>query len=121
MYTKNTFRNDDTIIIPENYNGNAFTEKSVLNDTLTETLQIKKSEDEHTAKQESSTEENQTEASPSNTFISSLFPPKVSNSGGILNNIGLEELIILGVLVLLYQSDADNDILLMLFLLLFYK
>ena len=121
MYTKNTFRNNDTIIIPENYKGNAFHEKSNVNVDLQTTFSD--------GAEEASAEftENKTNlpdadiSSPQSSTVSSLFPPKTLNSGGILNNIGLEELVILGVLILLYQSEADNDILVLLFLLLFYK
>lgn len=51
----------------------------------------------------------------------SLLPPKPSGTKGLLGDIGLEELLILGVILLVSQSETDDDILLFLILLLFYK
>lgn len=53
--------------------------------------------------------------------LASLLPPKPSGTKGLLGDIGLEELLILGVILLVSQSETDDDILLFLILLLFYK
>ena len=122
MYSKANYRDKNDIIIPENYRGNAFFGRMVDSDT------VKASPEENEQEavscepeiREQETQEPSTN-SASNSLLSSLLPPKVSKPSGILSNIGLEEMLIVGVLVLLSQSDADDDILLLLFLLLFYK
>ena len=121
MYTKSNFRNNDGIIIPENYSGNAFTE--MKNEEPSTAVEEKVEEQipvEETAVVLQSPEPAE-EKPRQSSFLASLMPPKVSKPSGILNNVGLEELLIVGVLILLSQSDTDDDILLLLFLLLFYK
>ena len=59
-------------------------------------------------------------------LLSTLLPPKPKGfhggtGGGILGDIGTEELLILGIILLLSQNNSDDDILLLLLLLLFYK
>ena len=121
MYSKANYRNKDDIIIPENYSGNAFSGRIVaeqIPDITTEDAPQTVSKEQKVAPKDSPV----SSAKPSSiSFFSSLLPPKVSNPSGILNNIGLEEMLIVGVLILLSQSDTDDDILLLLFLLLFYK
>lgn len=122
MYSKANYRDKNDIIIPENYSGNAFAGRIVA----TQTPEVAVA-DEVPAPVSNEYEEKPKEPpmpAPkpvSNSFLSSLLPPKVSNPSGILSNIGLEEMLIVGVLILLSQSDTDDDILLLLFLLLFYK
>ena len=54
--------------------------------------------------------------------FSSLLPPKIPGTReGLLGDVGIEELVIIGILILLSQSETDDDILLLLVLLLFYK
>ena len=121
MYTKSNYRNNDDIIIPENYRGNAFS------DVMTEEISSQEEYEEATEKTHEETavvlqkKEPAEEKPHQNSFLASFLPPKVSKPSGILNNVGLEELLIIGVLILLSQSDSDDDILLLLFLLLFYK
>ncbi len=116
MYAKANHRGEG-IIIPDNYKGNAFFEENI-----SPKEQISEDTD---AQHEKAIEVAKEEVLPPKTeqrsFLSTLMPPKVSKPSGILNNIGLEELLIIGVLILLSQGDSDDDILLLLFLLLFYK
>ena len=121
MYLRTNHTQGD-IRIPENYRGNAFSERIVAKESpippaIEEVTQSPS--DETTVTVEAS--ETVQSKPASSTFLSSLLPPKVSNPSGLLSNIGLEEMLIVGVLILLSQSETDDDILLLLFLLLFYK
>ena len=121
MYSKANYRDKDDIIIPENYRGNAFSGRIVAEQTPevpTEEIPEAVSEEPGVTPKDPPVPATKP---ASNSFLSSLLPPKVSNPSGILSNIGLEEMLIVGVLILLSQSDTDDDILLLLFLLLFYK
>ena len=121
MYSKSNYRDRNEIIIPENYRGNAFSGGLISQEEPE--ADLSPTQEPHEANLEEEAEKNeviQTKAEHSS-FLTSLMPPKVSKPSGILSNIGLEELLIIGVLILLSQSDTDDDILLLLFLLLFYK
>ena len=121
MYSKANYRDKNDIIIPENYRGNAFSGRIVAEESPMPSAieDVTQSPSDETAV---TVEAAETVSKPaSSTFLSSLLPPKVSNPSGLLSNIGLEEMLIVGVLILLSQSETDDDILLLLFLLLFYK
>ena len=75
----------------------------------------------HAKRSVSSSEEKSGTKQVQGSILTSLLPPKRSQSNGLLSEIGLEELLIVGILILLSQNDADDDILWLLFLLLFYK
>ena len=119
MYTKANFRTNDEIIIPENYSGNAFGEK-IIQQPMRDTSDIHM-EDENISTKEVVSDVRSKDQQHQNSFLTPFLPPKISRPTGLFNNIGLEELLIIGVLILLSQSDSDDDILLLLFLLLFYK
>ncbi len=115
MYSRSaTERNKSDYRIPDNYRGNAFSPF-----VPQETIQTPESaeETELSPKEEPAKE---AETKPA-VLLSSLLPPKPSGLGGILGNIGTEELLILGIILLLSGSETDDDILLLLILLLFYK
>ena len=124
MYSKANFRSPKEIVIPENYRGNAFSEQT-LNEELLEQTETKHLEvttpENHVADLQQDEIQNSPQNSHQTSFLASLLPPRVSNPSGILNNIGLEEMLIVGILILLSQSGTDDDVLLLLFLLLFYK
>lgn len=126
MYSRSKF-SEEPYHIPENYRGNAFHGSSV-----TPEIPIAPPRDPDPPVQEPSPEppppiEEPTPVSappkkepPS--LLASLLPPKPKGiTGGILGDIGAEELLIIGVILLLSQNDSDDDILLLLLLLLFYK
>ena len=138
MYSRSSFQREP-YHIPENYRGNAF-----HGDSTTPELPITPppatSEPPDTAATAPSSElttapseaasppapEAQAvsttpkKATPS--LLSSLLPPKPKGlGGGILGDLGAEDLLLLGVLLLLSQNESDDDILLLLLLLLFYK
>ena len=124
MYSKANFRTNEEIIIPENYKGNAFFGRPL--ETPDEENSLVEAIAEENTEQNAVALNTIDEPKPhqdkkTNSLLAPFIPPKVSNPSGFLNNVGLEELLILGVLILLSQSDADDDILLLLFLLLFYK
>ena len=122
MYSKSNYRERSDIVIPENYSGNAFFGGHIgdVDETPTkEAEEVTASVNEEKAVAVSEPEQSAHKA-PQSSFLASLMPPRVSHSSGLFN-IGLEELLIIGVLILLSQSDSDDDILLLLFLLLFYK
>ena len=123
MYTRQTPREDGEIRIPENYRGNAFG-----GDSLTPIPPIEQpmeqTEEVQTLPAVSSPKEEITvAATPKKAFpFSSLLPPRpASPHGGLLGDIDWEDLLILGILLLVWQSESDRDVLLLLALLLFYK
>lgn len=137
MYTRPRTTENEPLRIPENYSGNAFhsdshspsppieppveptdaevpaaeeSEASAASKALPVSVALtsESHEDTHITKK----------ASP----FSPLLPPRMlGGRGGLLGDIGIEELLIIGILILLSQSDTDDDILLLLVLLLFYK
>ena len=121
MYSKSNYHNRNEIIIPENYRGNAFSGGLISQEEPETDYSSTQEPLEADVKQEEIKEEIIPVKAEPNSFFASLMPPKVSKPSGILSNIGLEEILIIGVLILLSQSDTDDDILLLLFLLLFYK
>ena len=133
MYTRSRPDGDDTLRIPENYSGNAF-----HGDSLSPTPPIDPLPAESLAPQDEPvntvseaqpaamiTAEAVSEEAPvfkKSSPFSALLPPRLMGTrGGLLGDIGIEELLIIGILILLSQSDTDDDILLLLVLLLFYK
>ncbi len=105
MYSRSSRASGD-YRIPDNYHGNAFPPIAP--------------EETQTPEPPPAEPEKEPEAKPA-VLLSSLLPPKPSGLGGILGNIGTEELLILGIILLLSGSETDDDILLLLILLLFYK
>ena len=135
MYTKAKPNGEEAYRIPENYRGNAF-----HNDTLTPQPPIhiaeETTEDSLEAQETGIPEQAILPAASASVTVSSrggsgpkhasplsaFLPPRLcAEKSGILGDIGMEELLIIGILLLLSQSEADNDILLLLVLLLFYK
>ena len=130
MYSKPKSLREEAFRIPDNYSGNAFTGDSTVPMPPIEPAislpqeaeaPIKEEREPSTAVIPASIRENECTHGRSS-HLSALLPPKLSSTrGGLLGDIGVEELLIIGILVLLSQSDADDDILLLLMLLLFYK
>jgi hypothetical protein len=118
MYSKANYRSDN-IIIPDNYRGNAFPEPRDNASPPTDKEEKAPISQEALIPQNAVERDKAEHAHP--TLISSLLPPKPTNSGGFLSNIGVEEMLIAGIIFLLTQSDVDDDIILLLLLLLFYK
>lgn len=132
MYSKPKTNQEASFRIPENYSGNAFQGDSSIPSLPVDSYPEPSEdlpEEEQTREATAVTmavlppnkgneEKSFSKASP----FSSLLPPKVTGlRGGLLGDIGVEELLIIGILILLSQSEADDDILLLLMLLLFYK
>lgn len=133
MYSKPKPTPEHEFRIPENYSGNAFQSD---NTTPSAPIEYPVGAPE-TVTSEASSEETSTnvaltilpanhekanEACKKSSPFSSLLPPRFTGShGGLLGDIGIEELLIIGILILLSQSETDDDILLLLMLLLFYK
>ena len=132
MYFRSGFQGqDEPYRIPENYSGNAFPEASdepeppmvipshdeaPLPDSPPDSPPEEASDSEETLPPKES------RPHAVHTFLSSLLPPKPRGlHGGLLGNVGTEELLILGLLLLLSQNDSDDDVVLLLLLLLFYK
>lgn len=130
MYIKPRLPQDESFRIPDNYSGNAFTGDSTVPSAPIEPMPLLVPLEEASAqeKQEApitvlpasrDTNDNQTKKGST---LAALLPPKLSSPhGGLLGDVGVEELLIIGILILLSQSEADDDILLLLMLLLFYK
>ena len=53
-------------------------------------------------------------------LLSSFLPPKPGGLG-VLGDIGIEELLLLGLFLLLSQSDSEDDTLMLLALLFLYR
>ncbi|MBO4979989.1 MAG: hypothetical protein J6D16_06240 [Clostridia bacterium] len=100
--------------IPENYSGHAFPDA----DAAPEAPLIDEPPPEQTEPPQAERQTPQGRPAVP-TFLSSLLPPKPR--GGLLGDIGTEELLILGILLLLSQNQSDDDIILLLLLLLLYK
>lgn len=132
MYSKPKSNPEKEFRIPENYSGNAF-----QGDNPTPSAPIEYPVEAPTTVTEEVSEESSQpvsltvlppnsqksdEAFKKSSPFSSLLPPRFAGSrGGLLGDIGVEELLIIGILILLSQSETDDDILLLLMLLLFYK
>ncbi|MBO5305939.1 MAG: hypothetical protein J6B12_04165 [Clostridia bacterium] len=123
--------------IPENYHGNAFHSGSTTPDTPIappvplpflgeEELAPKSKKQEESVSKETESEtiavSTPTKKEPPS-LLSALLPPRpnATHGGGILGDVGTEELLIIGIILLLSQNQSDDDILLLLLLLLFYK
>ena len=130
--------------IPENYRGNAFHSGSTTPEIpvappLAPDPIPKEDISQATPSQESAPNEPAAESAPlpkeenvpvsapskkeTPTFLSTLLPPKPKGfgGGGILGDVGAEDLLIIGIILLLSQNESDDDVLLLLLLLLFYK
>lgn len=108
MYTKATPQEHRRIIIPDNYRGNAFNEEKSESkiDDAPPVIEVKEEE------------KKQSPQIPS--ILSSILPPRKAKSHGIFQNVGIEELLIIGTMIVLLINDSDEDIILLLLLLLFY-
>ena len=126
--------------VPDNYSGNAFREGFFAEDEIGDgdiqkAPELEKddnssgtndSEDVPASSHKSVTHERDQisprKDSPLSSLISALAPPKIHHDkGGFLGDLGFEELLIIGLALLLAQSDSDDDILILLLILLFYK
>ena len=137
MYTRPRTDGNDALRIPENYSGNAF-----HGDSLSPSPPIEPPAEPTDAEVPAAEESEASAASEALPVavsptaephedtpvlkkaspFSPLLPPRMlGGRGGLLGDIGIEELLIIGILILLSQSDTDDDILLLLVLLLFYK
>ena len=130
MYSKPPRRENEAIRIPENYSGSA-----LYGDLFSpppfegESAESPPKKEPPTPEDLSSESISGAEATPPQSIpalkhspFASFLPPKIAGSkGGLLGDIGVEELLIIGVIILLSQSETDDDILLLLVLLLFYK
>lgn len=115
MYTRNHFRDsDEPYRIPENYRGNAFGGRHDVDED--EPMPPPSDPLPLPIPEQPQKEEK------SGFALASLLPPMPQGlRGGLLGDIGSEELLLLGLFLLLSQNQADDDILLLLLLLLFYK
>ena len=133
MYSKPKLNQEEAFHIPENYSGNAFQD-----DSTTPSIPVERPAEkpavilDGTAQSQDATDDALAVFSPNGgkaerilkktSPFSSFLPPRLTGShGGLLGDIGVEELLIIGILILLSQSETDDDILLLLMLLLFYK
>lgn len=104
MYTRpeNRYQRNKAIHLPENYGGNAFSERA-----------LPKSDDISPI--------DEPDAEPT---LIEIPDDKKDSKGGklrIFDGIGGEELLILGIILLLSQSDEGSDLLPILVMLLFFK
>ena len=117
----------NTVKIPENYSGNAFSQKSleVTCESFSPPIETQKSPPalqsatNNTSTSDNSTQENSNERS----LLPSLFPSKsLKNHFPFGHGIGSEELLILGVMSIIFFSDQkepDGELIMLLALLLF--
>ena len=130
MYSRSS---NEPYRIPDNYRGNAFPSgddqpKAPILPHETDTVSSPPIQEEQTDAPLPEKEADQSCMAPKKSppsLLSTLLPPKpkglLGGKGGILGDIGTEELLIIGIILLLSQNDSDDDILLLLLLLLFYK
>lgn len=126
MYSKSQSGNEPSFRIPDNYRGYAFGNESAATEPPEPTMA-----DPQNAPAESEVRESDPTSAPASkktdsegriSPLASLLPPRpAALRGGLAGEIGLEDLLIIGVLLLVWQNDTDNDILLLLMLLLLYK
>ena len=147
MYSRSAFSSpDEPYRIPENYRGNAFHgDQTVPKPPIESSLNEQNSNKNDvvptpsdlpphnitdpplkTASEQQSVSASVPLKKEPPSLLSSLLPPKPKGlhggtNGGILGDIGTEELLIIGIILLLSQNNSDDDILLLLLLLLFYK
>ena len=129
MYSRSSVgREDGTFRIPDGYRGNAFSPIAPPPPAEIEPpIPPSAKEESPLDKDETEDEEILPVSAPPKTEpkppspLAALLPPKPSGAKGLLGDIGLEELLILGVILLVSQSETDDDVLLFLLLLLFYK
>ena len=117
----------NTVKIPENYSGNAFSQKSleVTCESFSPPIETQKSPPalqsatNNTSTSDNSTQENSNERS----LLPSLFPSKsLKNHFPFGHGIGSEEILILGIMSLIFFSDdkePDGELIMLLALLLF--
>lgn len=124
MYSRSSTGRSEGYRIPEGYRGNAFSPPQA-EPPFSDILPVP---EEPVTQTENIPNEESLPASlpPKNepkvpSPLAALLPPKPTGVGGLLGDIGLEELLILGIILLLSQSETEDDILLFLILLLFYK
>ena len=127
-----------TLNVPDNYSGNAFREDYFVEEEIgegdidsapefeKEDNSPKGSDNEEKAtpvhKSDSHEQKPPRKDSPLGSLISALAPPKIHpGKDGLLSDLGFEELLIIGLALLLAQSGSDDDILILLLILLFYK
>ena len=128
MYSRSSSGRSESFRIPEGYRGNAFAplsppveqEAPIIDPTPIPDSEATQEESEAPRESLPAPLPAKEEAKPPSP-LAALLPPKPTGVGGLLGDIGLEELLILGVILLLSQSETDDDILLFLILLLFYK
>lgn len=127
MYMKSQGTANNTYRVPENYNGNAFHGDSEIPSPPV-IIPIETNEDTPSVSQEEpavpvsfSPSMHEPQRNEKHTHLTPFLPPRIGGRGGLLGDVGVEELLIIGLLFLLSQSDSDQDILLLLLLLLFYK
>ncbi len=138
MYTRNYYSEDDKIIVPENYDGNAFSENQEANER--ETSQKPPVKEElpplrapwDISKEETKGGAEEVLATPKGRegffgeFINKLPLGNLFRRGDFLKNtfsdFGTEELLIIGVaLFLLISKDGDKECAFILLFLLFVK
>lgn len=145
-YSKNPpLNHGETIIIPENYSGNAFRDSGEADSStlqqerkdVADTVEAAGTAFEDTGETNETVSFSQNEGhlnadgkecregegrARKNPFLSFLLPPRSkSSSFSLLHDIDMEDMIIIILLFLMYQSDSDDDITLLLLLLLFLK
>lgn len=146
-YSKNSpSKHGETIIIPENYSGNAFrsdgeADPSILHKESKDTADTAEAAETAVCAETEETNDgcsfvqneghSGTEGKEGfeddgrrkkNSFLSFLLPPRSKNSSfSLLHDIDMEDMIIIILLFLMYQNDSDDDVTLLLLLLLFLK
>lgn len=124
MYSKSQSGNEPSFRIPDNYRGYAFgAESSVTDSPEPVATEPQKASSENEAREgEPASASKKADSEGRISPLTSLLPPRpAALRGGLAGEIGLEDLLIIGVLLLVWQNDTDNDILLLLMLLLLYK
>ena len=134
MYSRSSFQDpNEPYRIPDNYHGNAFHSPNDQSNApafpqKTDAACPMVAGEEQAVSHSPEKECDQSTAAQKKmppSLLSALLPPKpkglLGGAGGILGDIGTEELLILGIILLLSQNNSDDDILLLLLLLLLYK
>lgn len=139
--------NEKPLHIPQNYSGNAFRPsvnadfsipetptqppaESTANQESTDLITIDAPADSESKEASADNAKDTHESvpahkdSPLRSLLDSFMPPKVSSHKShdrVLGDIGFEELLIIGLALLMAQSESDDSILILLLILLLYK
>ena len=114
-------RGSDKISIPGNYGGSTFSEKDLFEKIAPEQKDEKSRKEKECTEHEDEKSCSQKDPPPDEGTLLPCSCPSTNTKNTLLGDLGLEELILIGLILLLSQNDCDNDIVFILLFLLLFK